>query len=50
MTTTPVKSASGEEFIYEFFVDSNGKLVVQEIDERRSLTLELLDGTEEGFQ
>ena len=50
MTTSIVKNASGQESIYEFFVDPNGKLVVRENDELRSLTLELLDGTEQGFK
>ena len=50
MTTSRVKNASGQESIYEFFVDTNGKLVVRENDNRRSLTLELLDGTEQGFK
>ena len=50
MTTSRVKNASGQESIYEFFVDTNGKRVVRETDNRRSLTLELLDGTEQGFK
>jgi hypothetical protein len=50
MTTSLVKNASGQEYIYEFFVDPNGKLVVRENDNKRSLTLELLDGTESGFK
>ena len=44
-TTRRVMNASGNGYFYEFFVDKNGKLVVREIDEKRSLTLELLDGT-----
>ena len=32
MTTSFVKNASGQEFIYEFFVDTKEKLVVREND------------------
>jgi hypothetical protein len=48
-TTRRVMNASGHGYIYEFFVNTNGKLVVREIDENSQI-LELLDGTVEGFK
>ena len=33
VTTRRVMNASGHKYIYEFFVDTNRKLVVREIDE-----------------
>lgn len=48
-TTRRVMNTSGHRYIYEFFVNTDGKLVVREIDEDSQI-LELLDGTEDIFE